>query len=243
MILERRRSTRRNRRKAFVSMFLASSICLVCDSAGYAQVQNAPRLVPSSASTPNSNSSVNFQPLTDDFLNTLINLPKNHQGKIAYDDIKAVILRETNCVNDKYSESNGVTSGTKNIKFIWVKSHCLDGMKVEYVGETRPREGSNFKYKLALNWYPSSKAECISAGHVMALVKEDGWNFPPVNPRPGRESQETDEGLSNYQSFQSSAAGGAALVFLWTLPVGSHSITAVPIEQSCLASLVFSEHQ
>lgn len=76
----------------------------------------------------------------------------------------------------------------------------------------------------------------------MALIKADGWNFPPVNPHP-EASQESDEGLSNYQPFQSSAAGDAMLVFQWTLPVGNHSMMAVPMEQSCLASLVFSEHQ
>lgn len=200
----------------------------------------------SSAKYPTTSSDMNHQPSNgsagkDDLVNALINLPKKHQGKIAYDDVRA-IMHKFGCVNDIYSESSGITSDTKSIKGVRVESHCTDGMKVGYVGETTLRKGDNFKYNLAINWYPSSKAECIPAEHVMGLIKADGWNYPPVNPRPGA-SQEADEGLSNYQPFQSSDVGDTALVFMWTLPVGSHSMMAVPIEQSCLASLLFTEHQ
>ncbi|MBM7131093.1 hypothetical protein [Dyella mobilis] len=226
--LGRQKRLEGNRRNVLVFMIFASSIYLGCGAAVYAQAQSA---------------GVNSQQLSDDFLNALINLPRKHQGQISYDEVDAMIMRRLKCVDDTHSESMGKNGDDKNIKYVYVKSHCLDGSKVVYTGESKTREGGNFKYDLDIAWFPS-KATCIPAEHVEALIKADDWKAvqPVWDQSPGGTHQ-SNMNIPNYMPYQSSGAGSATLGFQWSLPAGRQSMLGVPIGQSCLSGLEFSEPQ
>jgi hypothetical protein len=233
---------RRGRRRAFLSMLLAGSIGLIGVPAGYAQMQNARPAAPASVEPPNSNADMNAQQPQDRFVSAMIHLLKKHQGKIGYDDIEP-IMREAGCVNDTYSVLRGTHNDDKAIGYALVKSHCPDGGKLTYVGESTIRKENSFKYHLNVFWYPSSKTDCIPAEYVAALIKAHGWTIdvPPMQqgsvvgpPRPNNP-------IPNDVPYQSSEARNVTLDFHWTLPGPTTLSPAASLEESCLASLIFSE--
>jgi hypothetical protein len=224
--LGRKKRLERNRCNMLASMIFASSICLGYGATAYAQALNT---------------GANSQQISDDFISALINFPKKHQGKISYDEVDVMIMRRLRCVDDTHFEAMGKNGGDKNIKYVYVKSHCLGGTRVIYTGESKIRDGGNFKYNLDVIWFPS-KATCMPADHVEVLIKAADWKAitPVWDQSPGGLHQ-SNINIPNYAPYQSSEAGGATLGFRWSLPVGRQSMLGVPIDQSCLSGLEFSE--
>jgi hypothetical protein len=199
----------------------------------YAQAAQAQSV---SAVAPATNSDINHQrPYRsadeDVFLNTLMNLPKVHKGEISFQDVDEPLIRKFECVNDTYNDSMGTSGDNKVIKDIYVKSHCSDGVRITYYGESKIR-AENPTYELEIYW-DQSHAPCIRADRVLELIKAGGWEFiapPPASHYPLASSMD----IANYFEYESKAMGGAILSVQWTSYEKPYSLMSSPPSQSCL---------
>lgn len=173
----------------------------------------------------------------NDMWNALLNMLYANKGVASYDDINRVLLSNFDCKDEWNQLSIGVAGDDKGVALRSVKSHCKEGVIIQYWGRAQHHNDDKpFHYNLNVFWYPSS-IQCISADVAVRLLNDHDWVIQrsSMSTTPGGAPQFIEQ-MPSTEAFRSKS-GNETLSIHWVPKENPHQIDNVDPSLGCLQNV------